>query len=232
MPRIPRGQLDGQVFHILNRGNGRAAVFHKDADYRAFIALLAAAKERIPVRISVFCLLPNHFHLVVEAAPQGSISAFMQWWLTSHVRRYHRHYGSSGHVWQGRFKSFPIQEDDHFLTVARYVLQNPVRARLVTAVADWPWSSLHYQHLVDQWPVTAPSGHAWLEQSLANADLEHLRTSVKRQTPFGDPLWQHATATLLGLESTLHPPGRPSKRGQAAFATFRAIKIQDLDVEK
>jgi len=156
MPRIPRGQLDGQAFHVLNRGNGRATVFHKEADFRAFIEILAEAKQRVPVRTAAFCVLSNHFHLLVAPTAQADISAFMQWWMTTHVRRYHRHHGTSGHVWQGRFKSFPIQADDHFLTVVRYVLQNPVRARLATRVDEWPWSSLQYPELVDAWPVPPP----------------------------------------------------------------------------
>src|SRR5512139_1372267 len=156
MPRIPRGQLDAQVFHVLNRGNGRAKVFRKHADYAAFLRLLGEAKARIPVRVFSFCLLPNHFHAVLQPQEPQHLSRFMHWWLTSHVRRYHRHYRSSGHVWQGRFKSFPIQQDEHFLTVMRYVLLNPVRAALVAAAGAWPWSSLHYPGLLDAWPVATP----------------------------------------------------------------------------
>jgi len=185
MPRIPRGQLDGHAFHVLNRGNGRSTIFHKDADFRAFIEILAEAKTRVSVRTAAFCVLPNHFHLVVAPTPHADISAFMHWWLTTRVRRYHRHYGSSGHVWRGRFKSFPIQTDDHFLTVVRYVLQNPVRARLATQVDDWPWSSLRFPALLVAWPVPQPEGIDWLQSPLAEAELERLRTSVQRQTPSG-----------------------------------------------
>lgn len=212
MPRIPRGQLVGHAFHLLNRGNGRATVFHNDGDYRAFIDLLAEAKQRTPVKVAAFTVLPNHFHLVLEPASSSGLSAFMQWWLTTHVRRYHRLRGTSGHVWQGRFKSFPIQTDEHFLTVVRYVLQNPVRAGLVKQTGDWPWSSLSYAELVDPWPVPPPADTTWLEQALPKSDLELLRTSVERQTPFGTSGWQRAAAALLGLEHTLRPRGRPRKR--------------------
>ncbi|BFU92124.1 MAG: hypothetical protein NTAFB01_33110 [Nitrospira sp.] len=127
MPRIPRGSSAGYAYHVLNRGNGGATVFHKDADYAAFLDLLGTAKVRHPIKIFGFCLMPNHFHLVIAPKIGDGLSPFMQWWLTSHVRRYHRHYRSHGHVWQGRFKSFPIQQDGHLLTV----LLNPVRANLV-----------------------------------------------------------------------------------------------------
>lgn len=127
-----------------NRGNGGTIVLRKDADYAAFLALLQTAKSKYPVRVLGFCLMPNHFHLVVQPATEVALSPFMQWWMTSHVRRYHRHYRSHGHIWQGRFKSFPIQQDAHLLTVLRYVVRNPVRAQLVESVTQWPWSSLHF----------------------------------------------------------------------------------------
>ena len=113
-------------------------------DYAAFLVLLQMAKSKYPVRVLGFCLMLNHFHLVLQPATVSPLSPFMQWWMTSHVRRYHRHYRSHGHVWQGRFKSFPIQQDDHLLTVLRYVLRNPVRAGLVEHARDWPWSSLRF----------------------------------------------------------------------------------------
>ena len=127
MPRIPRGQQAGYAYHVIKRGNDRATVVHKAQDYEAFLSILAIAKARHAVKVLAFTLMPNHF--VLEALHQNSLS-HLQWLLTSHVRRYHRHYGGSGHVWQGRFKSFPIQHDSHLLTVLRYVLRNPVRAGL------------------------------------------------------------------------------------------------------
>ena len=210
MPRIPRGHLAGHAFHVLNRGNGGATVFHTEGDYRAFLDLLAAAKARHPVKILAFCLMPNHFHLVLQPTRGTAISPFMQWWMTSHVRRYHRHYHSHGHVWQGRFKSFPIQQDAHLLTVIRYVLQNPVRAHLVDRALDWPWSSLRFPQLRDPSPLTASKapGHR-LDGSVPDDDLDRLRTCVNRQQPFGSTRWQTRIATQLGLESTLRARGRP-----------------------
>jgi putative transposase len=141
MPRIPRARVGGHTYHVLNRGNGGATVFHKDGDYSAFLQLLVSPKAKFPVNVLGFCLMPNHFHLVVQPATEAALSSFMQWWMTSHVRRYHQHYRSHGHVWQGRFKSFPIQQDGHLLTVLRYVYRNPVRAGLCTRVMNWPWSN-------------------------------------------------------------------------------------------
>jgi REP-associated tyrosine transposase len=155
--------------------------------------------------------MPNHFHFVIEASHQQSLSRFMQWLLTSHVRRYHKHYGSSGHVWQGRFKSFPVQRDEHLLMVVRYVLQNPVRSGLVASVNDWPWSSCRRSELADPCPVEVEAN--WLTQvdePLSAAQLASIRESVNRQRPFGETDWQTKIASLFGLESTMRPRGRPA----------------------
>src|SRR5438045_2451302 len=142
MPRTARAAVGGMCYHVLNRGNGRAEVFHKPDDYAAFLRLLPLAVKRLPIRILAFCLMPNHFHLVLWPHGDGDLGRFMQWVMTSHVRRYHRHYQTSGHVWQGRFKAFPIQDDEHLLTVLRYVERNALRANLVKRAENWTWSSL------------------------------------------------------------------------------------------
>ena len=211
MPRIPRGQQAGSVYHVINRGNGRATIFHKAQDYQAFLSILALAKARHPVKLFAFSLMPNHFHFVIEASHQQSLSRFMQWLLTSHVRRYHKHYGSSGHVWQGRFKSFPVQRDEHLLMVVRYVLQNPVRSGLVASVNDWPWSSCRRSELADPCPVEVEANWATqVDEPLSAAHLASIRESVNHQRPFGETDWQTKIASLFGLESTMRPRGRPA----------------------
>ena len=212
MPRIPRGQVAGYAYHIINRGNRGAVVFHQDADYSAFLSLLATAKSRFPIEILAFCLMPNHFHLVVKPSSTESLSALMQWWLTSHVRRYHRHFRSHGHVWQGRFKSFPIQQDGHLLTVLRYVLYNPVRAGLVNQPDKWPWSSIHQPDLVDPCLMNMGSElDTLIHIPIHERELKRLRVCVNRQSPYGADAWQHRMAETHGLSSTLRPRGRPAK---------------------
>ncbi len=127
MPRTARASLGGLTYHVLNRGNARAQVFHKPEDYQAFLDMMVQATIRIPMRILAYCLMPNHFHLALWPHLDHDLSRWMHWLLTTHVRRYLRHYRSSGHVWQGRFKAFPIQEDEHLLVVLRYVERNPLR---------------------------------------------------------------------------------------------------------
>ncbi len=226
MPRTARASVGGICYHVINRGNGRATVFHSDGDYRAFLALLGEAAERVGMPVLGYCLMPNHFHLVLWPKSDGDLSTFMQWLLTAHVRRYHSVHGSSGHVWQGRFKAFPIQQDDHLMTVLRYVERNPLRARLARRAEAWRWSSLHARcergarpaFLCDG-PLSLPADWTDVvnEQQLSD-DIERIRASVNRGTPFGEDRWQRRTAGRLGIESSLRPRGRPpKKRGHSIF---------------
>ncbi len=206
-------------YHVLNRGNGRDEVFHKDGDFAAFLDLMAAGNERLPLRILGYALMPNHFHLVLWPRGDGDLSRWMQWLMTSHVRRYHRHYKGSGHVWQGRFKAFPIEQDEHLLTVLRYVERNPLRAGLVRRAEKWLWSSLSWRTsgkrpaLLSDWPVPCPRN--WLAHVNAvqtEAELAAVRRSIARGAPFGDERWRNRVAKRLGLEPSLRPRGRPRKQ--------------------
>jgi putative transposase len=203
----------------INRGNGRAEVFHKSQDYEAFFSLLSAAKARHPVKLFGFCLMPNHFHFVLEPAHQTALSQFRQWLLTSHVGRYHKRYGGSGHIWQGRFKSFPVQRE-HLITVLRYVLENPVRAGLSGSAKEWKWSSLQRPELVDPWPVDDESQLAQLEEPVGQQQLSFVRECVNRQRPFGSVAWQTAIASMFGLGSTLRPRGRPKSEKKSSLSLF------------
>ena len=168
------------------------------------------------MRLVGYCLLTNHFHLILWPHGDGDLSRWMQWLMTAHVRRYHRHYHGSGHVWAGRFKAFPIQDDEHYLTVLRYVERNPVRASLVERSQDWEWSSLKPTErsgmvgLLSEGPVAKPSHWTRIVNGVeTEAELKSLRQSVARGTPFGDADWQNATATQLGIEPSMRRRGRP-----------------------
>ena len=218
MPRTARASQGNWCYHVLNRGNARAEVFHKPADYDAFVALFEPACERLRMRILAYCLMPNHFHLVLWPYGDGDLGRWMQWLMTSHVRRYHRHYGGSGHIWQGRFKAFPIQENEHLLGVLRYAERNALRARLVRKAESWAWSSLHLRARgaevpwLARGPVPLPSN--WLElvqQPQTEAEVEAIRSSIARGSPYGSQPWQKRAARKLHLESSLRPRGRPRK---------------------
>jgi putative transposase len=143
MPRTARAIEAGKIYHVLNRGNGRMRLFHKEADYAAFIKVLGQGLERYPVDLLSYCLMPNHWHLVLRPRRGESLGRLIAWVGVTHVRRHHSHYHSTGggHLYQGRFKSFPVQDDGHFLTLCRYVESNAQRAKLVERAIDWPWAA-------------------------------------------------------------------------------------------
>ena len=172
---------------MINRGNRRAEVFHNPADYASFVTLIKRACVRLPMRVVGYCLMPNHFHLVLWPHNDGDVSRWMQWLLTSHVRRYHRINGTEGRIWQGRFKDFAIERDDHLFRVLRYVERNPLRANLVAKAEAWPWSSLtagRSEADAEELPVRLPQN--WLEyvnRPETEAELRALRRSVNREKP-------------------------------------------------
>ena len=226
MPRVGRKAVGGVVYHVLNRGNGKARLFHKPGDYDAFLRVLAQAKEAVPVRVLGVCLIPNHWHLLLWPREDGDLSRFMLRAATTHVRRVlaHRHDRAGGHLYQGRFKSFPVQDDHHLLTVLRYIEANPLRCRLARTAGGWRWSSCAIRKadrdeppLLDKLPVALPKNwEAIVEHRWPPQELEAVRQSVKRGRPFGDASWVAGTAARLGLAFTLRDRGRPRKQRQAA----------------
>jgi putative transposase len=232
MPRIARVSAGGVIYHVLNRGNNRQRLFHKAGDGRAFLDILADVKRAVPMRVLGYCLMPNHWHLVLLPLHDGDLSRFMLRLTTTHVRRYYKHYAhdAGGHLYQGRFKNFPVEDDHHLLTLLRYVEANPCRAGLVARAEDWKWSSLHLRHhtlphdgLLDPLPIDLPADWAaTVNDVLPAPDLSALRTCLTRGRPFGSPAWTTATARRLGLSFTLRPPGRP-KRGHSSLAAQHAL---------
>lgn len=218
MPRTARSATAGTCYHLINRGNGRATVFARPADYRGFLELIEAAQERVPLRLLAACLMPNHFHFVVMPCEPGDLGRWMQWLLTTQVRRQHRREGTSGRIWQGRFKAFPIQRDEHLLTVLRYVERNALRAGLVDDARRWAWGSLAWRVQPGFRPVLAESPIAlpdkweqWVNSPQTSSELAKLRACVNRQRPYGSEDWVRRTASELGLESSLRSVGRPFK---------------------
>jgi len=215
--------MGGLAYHVLNRAAGRATVFEKAADYEAFERVLEEAWKRQGTRILCYCVLPNHWHMVLWPRADHELSEFMRWLTVTHTQRWHanRHTAGTGPVYQGRFKSFPIQQDEHLLWVCRYVERNALRANLVERAEDWQWCSLWRRRQAGKevgrfllakktWPVEPPRN--WLtvvNRAESAEELEALRHSVIRGAPFGGPRWQRCIAAKLGLDSTLRPRGRP-----------------------
>ena len=211
------------VFHVLNRGVGRRRLFYKDADYEAFERYMEKTLETCPMRICSYLLMPNHWHLVLWPEKDGELGAFMQKLTVTHVRNWqeHRRKVGMGHVYQGRYKSFPVETDDYFYQVSRYVERNAYRANMVKYVDQWRWSSLwrrehgdsQERQLLATWPLPRP--RKWLsivQDGQTESELKAIRHSVNKGIPFGSETWVKKTAKKLGLESTMRPRGRPKKR--------------------
>lgn len=222
MPRGKRICPGGMVFHCLNRSVARLTLFEKPEDYDAFERVLVDAQQRVSLRILDYVVMPNHWHFVVWPETDQQTSDFFYWLTLTHTMRWHAHYGTSGtgHLYQGRFKSFPVQQDDHLWSVLRYVERNPLRGGLVRRAEQWRWGSAwrrangtaKERAWLSSWPVTRP--RQWLEhvhQPQTEQELQVLRRSVQKGTPYGDDLWVRSTAARLGLEFTQRPRGRPRK---------------------
>lgn len=220
MPRRARLAPGGIVYHALNRGNGRNELFHKPEDYSAFERIMIEAMDRCSIRLLAYCLMPNHWHMVLWPKEEGEMTKFLRWLTLTHSQRLHahRHTAGWGHIYQGRFKSFPIEQDEPLLMVLRYVERNALRAKLVRQAQDWRWCSLwrrlngDEESLLSAWPIDVPTDWvAWVNQAQSDVELEALRRSVNRGMPYGSDAWQMRMAKKLRLEFTLHPRGRPRK---------------------
>jgi putative transposase len=217
MPRFSRPMPGGVCAHVVTRGNARARVFHSEGDYAVFSGLMETAHGRVPMEIFAWCLMPNHVHFVVRPFADGDLARWMHWLLTTHVQRHRIRHETTGRIWQGRYKAFPIQADTHILTVLRYVERNPVRAGLVHSSRDWRWSSLPGRGagrsapgLLAPSPVPLPSPWVdWVDTPLTGSELTEVRSSVRRDRPLGDPAWTRGMSERLGLVGTLRPRGRP-----------------------
>ena len=224
MPRTPRLVINNLIYHILNRANGRGVIFQEQKDYELFERILFEGKEKYPIDIYSFCIMPNHWHFVLSADKGENIPSFMRWITHTHTQRWHvsRQSIGHGHVYQGRYKSFPIEKDNHFLQVCRYVERNALRAGIAQRAEHWKWSSLwsreygteKQKSLLSSWPIEKPDLYLeWVNTLLIDEKekLEKIRHTLKRGSPFGNDPWVKTTAVKLGLASTLNPRGRPKK---------------------
>jgi putative transposase len=223
MGRPKRVDVGGLVYHVLNRGNGRMDVFEDDGDYEAFERVLAEAVGRVDMRLLGYCLMPNHWHLVLWPRRDGDLRRFVGWATLTHTQRWHahRHSTGGGHVYQGRYKSFVVQEDGHLLSVLRYVEANPLRAGLVESAEDWRWGSLSRWLEADagmerpalaDWPVARPRDwRARVNRRQDEAQVRAIREAARRGRPVGDERYVKRMVARFDLGETLRPRGRPRK---------------------
>jgi len=211
------------VYHVLNRTVGKMKMFRREGDFEAFGRVMAEAHERHPIRVLSYCLMPTHWHFVVWPEADGQVTAFFRWLTHTHAMRWRtsHHTVGYGHLYQGRFKSFPVQTDEHLLMLLRYVEANALKAKLVERAEDWKWGSLwrrlrgskEERAMLSEWPVPRP--REWVKivnRAAPDAESQRVRQSLERSRPLGDDRWTAATAARLGLDWTLRPRGRPPKQ--------------------
>jgi putative transposase len=180
MARRPRRLVAGGIYHVVNRGALRHALFADDADWPLFLGSLSDALTRHPVGLLGWCLMPNHWHLLVQPHADATLPAFMRWLTLAHCRRWQARHGKDGlgTLYQGRYRSQPVDGDAQLLTVLRYIERNPLRAGMVERATEWPWSSLAHRlagrtGLLAPLPVAIPADWAAvLDTPLTPAEVE------------------------------------------------------------
>jgi len=220
MARVPRVDVGGEIYHCLNRSVGRQQIFNDAEDYKLFESILEEVNEITPVGILAYTLMPNHFHLVLQPKDDGDLSDFMKRLTVTHTQRHRVKTKTVGEgpVYQGRYKSFLIQEDVHLLTVLRYVERNPCTAHLVKRADEWEYGSVYRRYhgtlkakqLLVHWPIPEPEGYlSLLTQPLTPKEFEKIARSVEKSVPCGSDEYIFKTVEQYNLQSTQRGRGRP-----------------------
>jgi putative transposase len=218
----PKRQCSGGViYHVINRANGRLRIFKKPADFEAFERILAEGLERVDMRLCGYCIMGTHWHLLLWPRNDDDVTEFMRWVTTTHSKRWHTAHGTigTGHVYQGRFKSFPVQASEHYLKVLQYIESNSLRAKLVKDSCDWQYSSLAIRNGLEKPGIKIYKSLVQLPKDWNKhvnivpdeATETAIQNCITRGTPFGGKSWTKTITEKLGLESTVRPRGRPKK---------------------
>jgi putative transposase len=180
----------------MNRSARQLPLFEGASDYQLFLEVLVEAEERCPIRLLEYCVMPNHWHLLVWPETDDQLSAYMRWITGVHGQRWRLVRGEPGRgaVYQGRFRWVPVQDDAHYEVAREYIRQNPVRARLVGDPGDWPWSSCASgsarrgrRPRLSRGPLSSPLVKH--ERAVDAVALEQMRESLRRSRGFGNPGW-------------------------------------------
>ncbi len=197
MARKTRVEFEGAVYHVLDRGDRREAIFHDDADRERFLATLGEACLRTGWRVHALVLMSNHYHLLIQT-PHANLVAGMRWLQTTWTVRFNRRHRLSGHLFQGRYKSVIVDPDErgYFATLSDYIHLNPIRARIVgldERLFDYRWSSY-------RWYAAKAGRPAWFEPDWVLAELQLADTAQGRRL-YAERMRDCAVAELNGQES-------------------------------
>ena len=171
MARPLRIELAGSLYHVTSRGDRREDIYEDDQDRTVWLEVFGEVCDRFNWRCHAYCLMSNHYHIVVETI-EGNLSQGMRQLNGVYTQAFNRGHRLVGHLFQGRFKGILVERDSHLLELARYVVLNPVRARMVDEVADWPWSS--YGAMIGQKPA-----QNWLETDWLLGQFGHERQAAR-----------------------------------------------------
>lgn len=226
MARAHRIDVADEIYHVLNRANDKHTIFRKDQDYLAFEEIIFEGIELFGIKLYVYEIMPNHWHLVLSTRRDGEMGRFMAWITGTHSMRLRTHYDSVGygHVYQGRYKSFMVETDAYFYRVCRYVERNALRAGLVVSAEEWRWGStwvrMHgtdrQKRMLSPWPVEMPDDYLISlneadESDATKETLEEIRAAVNKGTPFGTFSWKESLVKRFGPFTGPGPTGRPKK---------------------
>jgi putative transposase len=222
MPRVARVDKAGYVYHVINRAVMRLEIFESDDDYALVEKILKDTQEETGMQILAYTIMPNHWHFLLYPQKDGDLGLFMHRFTNAHTRQVKARTktNGTGPLYQGRYKSFVIEEDFHLLTVLKYIERNPVRAKLMQKVENWRWGSswrrVHgnesQRKLISISPVDLPSNYVkWVNTPESAKELESIRASVNKGAPYGRDSWIEKTVKQFDLGQTMRNPGRPPK---------------------
>ena len=215
MPRLPRVDIGDCIYHVINRATARVQIFYTEEDYDLFELVLEEAHCKFGMRILSYCVMPNHWHLVLHPRSDGEVSKFMKWLSGTHTQRWHALHktAGSGHVYQGRYKSFVVQNDKHLLDLIRYVESNPLRAGLVAKAEDWKWSSLNRRlgkcKFLSPLPTELPINYfKSVNEKINSIGFKQIQTSIIKSRPLGKEEWVEKIVERFNLQGSVRPRGR------------------------
>ncbi len=223
MARQPRVDISDEVYHVINRSNARWRIFKSEKDYQNVLDSLKETLELIPISIYAFCIMPNHWHFAVKPHKNGDLGRFFGKFTQKLTQRWHASHNTtgSGHLFQGRFKSFLVEKDSYFLQLMKYIEANPLRAKMVKRAEDWEWSSLYLrmnipdnaEKLLAAWLIDIPRDYLKLvNKSLHKPELKSIRHAVLRSSPLGKQAWINSKVEKYDLQYTVRREGRPNAK--------------------
>jgi len=227
MPRQARCAMPNIIYHIIHRGNNKQQIFYREADYVYFIELMREAKEKYQIKLYSYVLMNNHIHLLAEPQVEDSMAFYMKLIAQKYAQHINRSYKRTGTLWEGRFKSSPVSNDEYLLACSRYIEMNPVRAKLVKYVKDYKWSSYPAKTGLEKNKILEPDPfymalastdskrqiryEEFFKQSIPEHEWKAISESLNKGVLFGNDKFRKQIEETLGRNMQIRRRGRPLK---------------------